>query len=208
MRIVDGVSYWLYRGMYNRIIEARGNPQEQADWADPDQWIPQLLAGEEQRLALRLWHESGRTVNPRHVRGSWYLAAKHELLARNESAVLRVTERGKSFVEEPQGKVVAQIDVDEGVTVILRLVAQKGPGKRGDFLPEYGEYSRSHTTSHSDAVVKSALYDRLRNLIERGYIAARGQSYEITEQGLANLESVGRPTRQQDSAPNSRNCSG
>lgn len=195
MRIVDGVSYWLYRSMYNRIWEARGNPQEQADWADPDQWIPQLLTGEEQKLALRLWHESAKTVNPRYVRGSWYLAIKHELLTRNGEAVLRTTERGRSFLAEPAGPVVVAIDNEEGVLVILRLVGQKGPGKRGDFLPEYSEYCRTHMTFHADAVIKSALYDRLRNLIERGYVALRGQSYEITDKGLIYLESIGGPAR-------------
>jgi restriction system protein len=193
MRIVDGVSYWLYRGMYNRIWEARGNPQEQADWADPDEWIPQLLEGDERRLALRLWHESGKTLNPRYIRGCWYLATKHELLGRNGEAVLRITERGQLFLSEPQGAVVAEIDTDEGLVVILRLVAQRGPGKRGDFLPEYGDYCRFYTTYRADAVIKSALYDRLRNLVERGYIAARGQSYEITEKGLVYLESVAGP---------------
>ena len=193
IRIVDGESYWLYRSMYNRILEARGNPQEQADWADPDQWIPQLLTGNEQKLALRLWHESAKTVNPRHVRGSWYLTTKHGLLMRDGEALLRTTERGRSFLAEPAGPVVAAIDGEEGLLVILRLVAQKGPGKRGDFLPEYGEYCRSHTTFHADAVVKSTLYDRLRNLVERGYIAARGQSYESTDKGLVYLESVAGP---------------
>jgi restriction system protein len=193
MRIVDGASYWLYRGMYNHIWEARGNPQEQADWADPDEWIPQLLESDERRLALRLWHESGKTVNPRYIRGCWYLATKHELLERNGEAVLRITERGQLFLSEPQGAVVAEMDADEGLVTILRLVAQKGPGKRGDFLPDYGEYCRSYTTYRADAVIKSALYDRLRNLVEQDYIVARGQSYEVTEKGLVYLESVAGP---------------
>lgn len=198
MRIVDGASYWLYRGMYNRIWEARGNPQEPADWADPAQWIPQLLTGDEQKLALRLWHESAKTVNPRHARGCWYLATKHELLVRNGEGVLRTTERGHAFLSDPAGSVVAEIDRDEGILVILRLVAQKGPGKRGDFLPEYGEYCRTNTTFHADAVIKSTLYDRLRNLVERGYVASRGQTYKITDSGLAYLESLG------DSAPSAK----
>jgi restriction system protein len=193
MWIVDGASYWLYRSLYNRILEARGNPQEQADWADPDQWIPQLLEGDERKLALRLWHESGKTVNPRYIRGCWYLATKHELLARNGEAVLRITGRGELFLSEPEGAVVAEIDVDEGLIVILRLVAQRGPGRRGDFLPEYGEYCRSYTTYRADAVIKSALYDRLRNLMGRGYVVALGQTYEITEKGLVYLESVAGP---------------
>lgn len=190
IRIVEGEPLGLYRGMYNRIQEARGNPQEQADWADPDEWIPQLLTGDEQKLAFRLWHESAKTVNPRYIRGSWYLATKHNLLVRNDEGVLRTTERGHAFLSDPIGPVVVEIDEGEGLLVVLRIVAQKGPGKRGDLLPDYAEYSRAHTTFRADAVVKSALYDRLRNLVERGYILARGQSYEITEKGLGYLEGV------------------
>ena len=76
MRTVDGTSYWLYRSMVNRIWEARGNPQEQADWANPEQWIPQLLTGDEQKLALRFWNGSGKTLNPRYLRGPWYLSSR------------------------------------------------------------------------------------------------------------------------------------
>ena len=68
-------------------------------------------------------------------------------------------------------------------------------------MPEYTEYCRSHTTSQADAAVKSTLYDRLRNLVERGYVASRGQSYAITNEGLAYLAAVGRPTRAAETPP-------
>jgi restriction system protein len=201
LRTIEGVSYWLYRSMVNRIYEARGNTQEQADWASPEQWIPQLLQSDEQKLALRFWHESGKTLNPRHLRGSWYLTSRHELLVRNCEAILEITERGRSFLSEPSGSVVREIDRDEGLLLISQLVAEKGPGKRGDFLPEYAEYCRSYTTIRADAAVKSTLYDRLRNLIERGYVVARGQTYAITNEGLAYLTGAGRPTRASETAP-------
>lgn len=188
MRSVDDVSYWLYRSMFNQIMEARGNPQEQADWADPDQWIPQLLQGEEQKLALRIWHESGKTLNPRYVRGAWYLATKHDLLERNGNGLLRCTAKGSAFLGELTGHVVVEIDGGEGLLVLLRMVAEKGPGKRGDFLSEFGAYCRTYTTFRAETVVKSALYDRLKNLVEREYITARGQSYQVTDGGLAYLD--------------------
>ena len=188
MRIIDGASYSLYRSMYNGIWEQRGNPQETVDWADPDQWIPLRLQDEEQKLALRIWRESERTVNPRYLRGAWYLATKHDLLRRNGEGVLRITTEGREFMTQPSGQVVANIDRDEGILVILRMVAEKGPGKRGDFLQEYGEYCRTFTTFHAETVVKTSLYDRLKNLLDRGYITGRGQSYLVTDAGLAYLD--------------------
>ena len=76
----------------------------------------------------------------------------------------------------------------KGVPVILQLVAAQGTARRSTLLPGYGEYSRSNTTFQSDNVLKSSLYDRLRNLIDRGMVIARGNSYVIAEAGLQYLE--------------------
>jgi hypothetical protein len=164
LRIMDGVPYTLYRRTYNQIIDHRGSPQEQVDWSKPDVWIPQHLGGEEAKLALRLWKESGHALNPRHLRGSWYLTTKHELLRENEDGVLHITERGKEFLEDANGATVAEIDSFEGILTILRLVAERGSGKRADFVPEYGEFCRAHTRFQSDTSIRGSLYERLTNL--------------------------------------------
>lgn len=51
LRIIDGVSYSLYRNVYNTIMEQRGSPNEQVDWTKPDEWIAARLTGQEQALA-------------------------------------------------------------------------------------------------------------------------------------------------------------
>lgn len=188
LRIIDGTPYSLYRSMYNEIWSQRGNPQEQVDWADPNTWISERLNSDEKDLALRIWQESKEKVNPRYVRGIWYLATKHDLLVRDEEDVLRHTSAGKEFLSHPAGDTVAAIDEYEGMLVILRLVAERGPGKRSDFLTPYKEYCQSYTTFQSDSVIKSALYDRLKNLIDRGYVVRRGQSYEVADTGLTYLD--------------------
>ena len=38
--IMDSASESLFHGMYAELWAQRGNPQEQVEWADPDQWIP------------------------------------------------------------------------------------------------------------------------------------------------------------------------
>lgn len=188
LRIMDSVPYTLYRSTYNAIWEQRGSPQEQVDWTDPDAWISERLSGREQTLASRVWRESKHELNPRYLRGSWYLTTKHDLLMRDERDILRVTERGQRFLDEPGGLVIAEIDSYEGVLTILQLVAERGPGKRSDFLPDYAAYCRTFTSYRSENVIKGSLYDRLVNLIDRGYVTRRAQTYEITDAGLAYLE--------------------
>lgn len=188
LRIIDGTPYALYRSTYNAIWGQRGSPQEQVDWTDPDAWISERLSGEEQRLALRMWQESGHELNPRYLRGAWYLTTKHNLLTRDGQDVLRITERGQQFLTEPEGTIVAEVDGYEGILNLLKLVADRGPGKRSDFLPGYTDYCRAFTTYRSENVIKGSVYDRLVNLIDRRYIVRRGQTYGITDDGLGYLE--------------------
>lgn len=188
LTLLDGTSYAAYQVMANAIWDQRGNPQAQVDWSNPDEWISERLTGAERDLAQRLWRESQRTLNPRYTRGCWYFVAKHDLLRREPGDVLHTTERGRRFLEEPIGALVAELDAFEGVLVVLHLVATQGTARRNTLLPGYSDYSRTHTTFQSDNVVKSSLYDRLRNLIDRELVAARGNSYVVTDAGLAYLE--------------------
>lgn len=187
LRVLDGVPYPLYRSMYNDIWEQRGNPQANTSWTDPDSWIPQRLSGEEQALAMRLWRESSQTLNPRHLRGSWYLTTKHQLLETQERGLLAVTPRGQQFLDQQDGQVVAEIDSYEGILTILQLVADRGPGWRSDFLPDFAAYCQTFTNFHSETVIKGAQYERMNNLIDRGYVTRSGLTYEITDAGLAYL---------------------
>ena len=187
LRIMEGVPSALYRSTANALWEQRGNPQANASWAEPDSWIPQRLNGDEQALATRIWNESHHTINPRHTRGSWYFANRHTLLATEVDSTLHITERGQRFLAEPAGPTIAEIDSYEGILTILQLVAERGPGSRSDFLPDYATYSRTFTSFHSDQVIKGALYDRLVNLIDRGYVARSSLTYEITDAGLSHL---------------------
>ncbi len=187
LRSMNDVSYTLYRSMADTIGEQRGSPQAQVDWADPGDWIPQRLSSPERELAAKLWNESDHELNPRHTRGVWYLTTKHDLLRRDNDS-LYVTERGQTFLREPEGEIVAAIDSYEGVLTILQLVAEGGHSKRSELLLGFGEFCNAFTSYRSEVVIKIALYDRLVNLIERKYVARNGQFYEVTDAGLAYLK--------------------
>ena len=187
IKLMDGASYSLYRSMYDEIWEQRGNPQQQMDWSQPDEWILKRLTGVKQQLALKLWRESKKELNPRYLRGPWYFSQNHDLL-HTESDILKITDRGQAFLNESGGFLVAETDQLEGTLAVLQLVAELGPGKRSTFLSEFGEFCRSYTTYRSEGVFKSAIYDRLFNLINREYISRNGQVYEVTDLGLSYLE--------------------
>jgi restriction system protein len=169
-------------------MDQRGNPQGQRDWTDPDIWIAERLDGDQRMFALRIWRESNQELNPRYLRGPWYMTTKHDLLIEGDEGILQVTERGKRFLEHPEGLIVAEIDSYEGILTILQIVAEKGPGKRSDLLPGFVTFCQAHTSYNSETVMKMALYDRLVNLIARGYVLRRSQAYEVTDAGLAYLE--------------------
>jgi restriction system protein len=140
-------------------------------------------------LAERIWHASNRQLNPRYTRGCWYLGFKHGLLSRRQGEIVRLTERGQHFLDKPDSGLDVEIDTYEGILVILHLVAEHSAARRSDLLPAYAQFCRNETTTASDTFIKTTLYDRLRNLIDRGYMLSRGHRYEATEAGLAYLGS-------------------
>ena len=188
LRILDGVPYSTYRSTHDSILERRGTPQEPAEWTDPDTWIPELLMGDDEALAFRMWRESGGELNPRHTLGCWSLSTRHNLLARDAGDTLKITDRGQHFLDEPEGQTVAEIDAYEGVLTILLLVAERGPAKRSEFLPQYADFCRRFTNYRSEGVFRHSQYNRLVNLIDRGYVNRSAQTYQITDAGLGHLE--------------------
>jgi restriction system protein len=188
LRVIDQVPASAYLRMINAILDQTGNPQNQVDWTQPNEWIPERLQGEERELAMHIWRSSRQELNPRHTRGCWYFASRHGLLLRGANDALQVTDRGRSFIDATSGPVVTAIDDYEGLLMLLRLVAEQGVARRSTLLPTYSEYSRTQTTFQSENALKSSLYYRLRNLVDRGFVASRGTNYVVTDAGLAWLE--------------------
>lgn len=188
MEAIDGEPYTTFRNMEAHIWNQVGSPQENVDWSDPEAWIPVRLEGEEQILALKLWRKTRGLVNPRHSIGSWRLANKYRLLAQDGDGLLGITQDGQEFLKNTEGKQVVLIDRQEGLLSILQTVSEHSPGKRSDILPDYIEFCTSYTNYNSDAVFKSSLYDRLVNLIDRGFVTLSGVMYTITDKGIAYLQ--------------------
>ena len=192
--ILQGVSRSTFTGMISMTHEATGTPKEPVDWSDPDTWIPQRTSGAYAVLALRIWTESARTVNPRHVGGPNMFINYHRLLVVDTHGEYQYTDRTRAFLgEDPT--LLAEIDSMECMPELLGILATKTHARRGDLLPEWGELLRALTTHQSDRSIKSAMYYRMKNLQARGMVRHEGMVYSITDLGLELAASTGESAR-------------
>ncbi len=191
VRIMEGQTQRTFYDMREHIHLHVGTPQETQDWSDPDQWISEILTGDEQILASHIWQGTNGLVNPRHLVGVWLLSSQYRLLEPGPDDVLYLTSTGQDFVENPSGATVQHLDYSEGLLNLLLIVSEHGPGKRSNFLAPYSEFMERYSNYRSLRAIKSAWYGRIRNLLERNLVSRSGMIYEITQHGLTYLEHAG-----------------
>jgi len=175
-------------GMQSEIAGLMGTPQEQVSWKDPDQWIPERLGGDSRQWAERTWQETKYQVNPRYITGHWLLIRNFRLMSSDAEGNLTLGERGGNFLARPEGETVREIDQDQGLLWILRLVAEAGSPSHGDLKAGWMEFLVEESNVRSEYSASVHLSHRLRNLTERQLVERSGRSYQITEAGLRYLE--------------------
>ena len=172
------------RDMVSAVWDHTGTPQNQVDWSNPDEWIIQRLSGESAALAGRIWKESGETINPRYLYGAYRFIATYKLLMPDSSGVYRLSDIGQAFLDDDIAT-VRKIDEAEGIPILLSILAAHSPGKRGDLLEDWGSFLLAHSTYRTPSTIKHTLRYRMLNVVERGYSARAGNTYAITEKGIA-----------------------
>lgn len=202
VRLVAGYPKATYFSMRSTIFSHSGTPQQNRDWSNPDEWILQILDGPEAELALRLWSESGRVVNPRHdILAPWLLASRYGLLDATSDDELYITDLGHDFINNPLGDTVQWVDYKEGLLELLKVTSEHGPGKRSDFLPHYTEFLDRFSNYASRTSKSNAWRNRISNLAERGLTLRSGVTHEITETGLQYLEATEHLSQQTPKEP-------
>jgi restriction system protein len=184
-----GVVRETIKDLETRLIGTQKNP---VDWTDPDRWIPERLEGPKAEWALQVWMDSQRQVNPRYLYGPWLLARHYRLMLEDAHGILRLSEKGRAFLEE-EPAAVRWLDDREGLLEILRLLAS-GPQRRmAEILPEWQAFLKLCSRIRSTGEARNSLRRRLTNLRERGLVGKEGNSYAITPAGLDYLgTAVGR----------------
>ena len=97
VRLLDGIPANRVRELMNAIFEHAGTGGDSIDWSDPDRWIPELLGSDLRDLAIRLWEESGKSINPRYLYGHHVVINRLKLLE-TIGGLLRLGERGRRFL--------------------------------------------------------------------------------------------------------------
>ena len=187
LHIFDGVSQAAIKTMLKEIEGQTGTPRHPVDWTDPESWIQKRLSGESAVLAQRIWQESTKEVNPRHVYGSYLFINNNGLLNDNVFGVYQITPRGQAFLANDTN-LLAEIDDNEGIPQLLRILSGKTKARRSDLLPEWSDFLREHSHFGTQATIRDTLRRRLNNLMERGYVSRDGVAYLITKKGLDYTE--------------------
>lgn len=188
LRVFDGTPKTLVDDLTKQLHAQRGTPKKQVDWTNPDEWIEERLAGDEAKLARRLWSESEHVVNPRWLAGPTALIRIYELAKVDSTGVYRSTELGRAFTaEEPDA--VRRIDEGEGMIRILSILSTTPKAQTRELLPEWGRYLRENSPFQADSSIRDALQRRLADLKDRGMIARTGNTYSITQAGADCLAS-------------------
>ncbi len=191
LRIFQNISQGAIKKMLKAIEEQTGTPRHPVDWTAPESWIQKRLSGESAVLAQRIWQESNNEVNPRHVYGSYLFINNNGLLSDNVFGVYQITPRGQAFLDNDP-KILAEIDDNEGIPHLLRILAGKTTARRRDILPEWSDFLREYSHFGTQATIRDTLRRRLNNLVERGYVSREGVTYLITKKGLDYAERFSR----------------
>lgn len=182
--IWDDVQKEDVRELIKEIWEHTGTPQDPVDWSDPDKWIGERLSTQHQELAHRIWEGTSKTVNPRHVYGSYLFIYGYDLIVGDSTGTWRLTERGEAFLREDTA-VVREIDELEGIPQLLAILATKTRAKRADLLPEWSEFLRAYSRYGTDSTIKDTLRRRLVNIVERRFVTREGNTFDVTADGTS-----------------------
>lgn len=183
LTILDGISKKNVSGLIQSIRDQTGTPQNPVDWSDPDTWIMERLTGEDASLARKIWGGSKGTVNPRHIYGAYLFINTYDLLKPDQQGVYHLGEWGQGFLKnDPQ--IIRDLDDAEGLLQLLVILATKTQAKRGDLLPEWGDFLRDYSKFGTLSTTKDTLRRRLANLVERGLVNREGNIYAITSAGI------------------------
>jgi len=187
IKSIEGIGKKDVTHLIQTVQSLTGTPQEPVDWTNPDDWIPERLDGKDREIATKIWTESNRELNPRHIYGCYFFANNHNLAASDYDGTYQISETGQKFLDR-ETETEMFLDSEEGLIKLLDIVSGKELGRRGNLLPEWQKYLLEHSKFKTASTFKDTLRRRLVNLAERGLIDRDGIHYKISAAGLKWLK--------------------
>jgi restriction system protein len=171
------------------ILSQLGTIENPVDWSNPDQWINERLSGEEAIIALKVWNDSKKTINPRYMIRLYNFLNTHVLLELDNQGIYHLGKKGNSFLlDDPQ--VVQEVDNREGILDLLNILSLKKSAKIRDLLPEWDAFLRDFFKYGKAQTSQEMLRTRLNNLIERKLVNKERAVYSITPTGLDYIKNI------------------
>jgi restriction system protein len=188
LSILGGVPRANVTRMLRSIFFSTGTTRQPVNWKKPERWMVNTLEGEELHLAERIWIESGRTINPRYIKGAHLFLNKHELLLSEVGGAYEVSATGNAFLQG-DAQTLATIDQLEGILELLSLLQIRGDRK--EVLEGWRIFSTNRSVYKADSSVQITFNDRISNVLERGLISKDGAKIKLTAQGRQWINQTG-----------------
>ena len=186
--VVDGRQLSELEEMADAIRHYDEKKEPPINWSNPDRWLTELDDSVGSDLARTLWSQSKGNTNPRYTYYLGHLIREYGLLD-TSSDMIRITDAGNEFINEPNGAMIQKIDREQGMIPILTTALVKGKSKSDVFEKPFGEFCE-HTIGKIPKSLYNYLMTRINNLIKRGYFIRVGNFYDISTNGRHYLEKL------------------
>lgn len=183
LKAIDGLPKKEITHLIQTVRSLTGTPQNPVDWTSPDEWIPERLNDRDSEIATKIWTESHKELNPRHIYGCYLFLNTYNLAVPDNHGVYEISEIGKRFLSQ-ETETLVSLDSEEGLFKLLDIVSSKELGRRGNFLPEWQKYLLEYSKFKTASTFKDTLRRRLLNLAERDLLERKGIYYKVTPLGL------------------------
>ncbi|WP_159090107.1 hypothetical protein [Ruegeria sp. Alg231-54] len=181
--ILPNVAKSDVRGLVDAKFLEAGSKERPLSWKKPDQWIAARLSGSEADIAIRIWHESEKTVNPAIIYGAYLLINRYELLSLSDGIYTKDSGT-TAFCMEWSNKVF-EVDYYEGLYHVLSWASERGQLDRSELQAAWCELCYLHSRMTSQKSILTSLSQRISNLKERGLLEEVNGCICLTNSGNA-----------------------
>lgn len=190
LSIITEIKVDKLRNLFVAITDLIGTPQNPVKWDNPDEWIDQRLAGDNQMLAKYIWEKSNKQVNPRYARRVYWPVNTYVLAKENPNGFFELTTEGTQFLQLNEPQIIQHIDREEGLVTILSLVSSSGAVRPKDLEEDWKVFCLERSNIRGQGVMRTYLHRRISNLLDRGYLTRDGGKYSISSEGTNYLKKV------------------
>jgi restriction system protein len=180
--VIIGIRKDELSSLISLVFSMTGTPQQTLDWSEPDLWIPTRLSGSARDLALRIWNDTSKVVNPRYLRGHYYFILRHALLEPDAENCFTASHNTERFLSNDES-LIRELDQREGIAFLLHAIDRLEPIKAEELRSEWSTFVQTRSNYRADSSIRGLLRWRLKNLESRNLITRDRGRISLTPNG-------------------------